>query len=252
MSESSIKVMIDGSEVETLPPFSEGWRHRQIIVRDVLAGETRRLVFDNIDYPRTGKDRKRRFKRWAVRRVRATPLVREVEDSFERKLSQAFGLSKTFDKTPDGLFIFIRALQLSLLELLIETKIDSAPVAPTIYDGTSDGTLDPEELGDVIASIRTERMGETSASINQLHQEALVRLIGKLDGELWRRVESRFRQARYSARAKNSIVVYDHLIATKAMFPDETDYRWVIADRMLEDKRYVPKKVRENPGKYRK
>ena len=250
LSEVEINVLVDGTVYETLPPSPSGWRHQQLIIRDVLEGKRRVLVFDNTSYPR--KKKSKNHKRWAVTNVRATPLVKGVDDSLEKAISEAAAQAPDYDKTADGLFRLIRSMQQVTLENIIESGADAVAVTPSIDEDGSGLGLDGEEIQDVLHSMLEELRESAEIEVLDRHLFALRSSLGRLEGELWRRYNSRVRKARYSAKAKNSIVVYDNLVAVKAMFPDETDYRWVKAERMLNDKRYVPKKVRENPGRYRR
>ena len=252
IGEADIKVSIDGAEIERLAAYSEGWRKRQIVVRDVLEGKARRLVFDNLGYPRK-KGEKGRIKRWGVKNVRATPLVREIGDTAEKQLARSIALSDGVDKTPEGLSQLIRSMQRTILEFLYELNIDQISV-PIIMSSiaSDDEVLDVSDTSNTLETVRLERSNSIDDETGRLHLEAIVSAVGRLEAELWRRVNSRFRQATFSAKAKNHIVVYDNLVSIKAMFPDETDYRWVRANKLLKNKKYVPKKLLEDPNRYRR
>ena len=251
ISEAPIVVSVDGVEVEELPAYSSGWRRKELLIRDVAQGVERKLIFDNQGYPAKGT--KGKFKRWAVRNVRVTPIDRPLDSGVEQAARAAAALADDFDKSPDGLFELVRALQSVALELLIDQSADFISVSIQRDDsGDTFDELDAAEVTETLDAIISERLGEFDPSMDKRHLQAISSLISNFDGELWRRVDSRFRQVKHSAAAKNSIVVYDNLVAIKTMFPDESDYRWVRANRMLNDKKYVSKKVRRNPERYRR
>lgn len=251
ISEVPIEITLDGVTVDSLSEYSASWRRGQVLVRDVAQGVERRLVFDNLNYP--SKDKKNRYKRWAVRNVRITPMSRALDASVEQSAQAAAALVDTYERSPDGLFLLVRALQQTLLELLIDQSVDAVGFTmqrAEVVDERS--ALDAALVSETLDAIVEERSEEYSPGMDARHLQAVSSLIATFDGELWRRVDSRFRQAKHSAEANNSIVVYDNLVAIKTMFPDESDYRWVQANTMLNDKKYVPKKVRDSPGRYRR
>jgi pSer/pThr/pTyr-binding forkhead associated (FHA) protein len=250
-SEAEIDILVDGTRVETLPAFTGGWSHQQLIARDVLEGKKRLLVFDNVSFPKKkGTKQKSGLKRWAVRNVRATPITRGPD--FDEQLKSTITRAESYDRTPDGLFLLVRSLQQLILELLIELKQDSLPVDLVGKDEISEDSLSTVVIRETLQAIGKERREENlTMETTTLHLNVLAKLLGVLEAELWRRVEGNFRRATYSAKAKNSIVVLDNLIAVKIMIPDESDYRWVRAERMINNNRYVPKNVRRRPDKYR-
>ncbi len=251
LSEAEIQILVDGAVVETLPAVTSGWQHQELIVRDVLEGKRRRLVFDNLSYPaKKGASQTKGLKRWAVRNVRATPLTRgeDIDEQIQSLIVRTVG----YDKTPDGLFVLLRSFQQLILESLIELKQDIVSIPFAGKDKVSESDIAPVVIRETLEAIAKERrQEEVSAEASRRHLQALSDVLGKLESELWRRVESNFRRAKYSAKADNHIVVFDNLLAVKMMLPDEADYRWVRADRMMNDTKYVPKKIRKNPGKYR-
>ncbi|MCB0323459.1 MAG: FHA domain-containing protein [Bdellovibrionales bacterium] len=250
-SDAELHILVDETLVDTLPPSAGGWHHRELIARDVFEGRTRRLVFDNTAYPpKRGSKNAGRIKQWAVRNVRATPLPRAGD--IDQQLSDLAAIAMGYDRTPEGLSVLIRGLQQLLLEALDELKQDilAIPVAEKDKIGPED--LNPIEIKDTLLAVKSERSSTAlAAETSRLHVKVLAELLGKLEAELWRRTESNFRRAIYAAKAENHIVVFDNLLAVKMMFRDESDYRWLKADRMINDNKYVPKKIRKNPAKYR-
>lgn len=251
ISQTPISVLVDGVEVDDLPEHSVSWRRKQLLIRDVAQGEERKLVFDNLSYP--SKKKVKKHKKWAVRNVRVTPIERPLDASVEEAIQAASALADDFDKSPQGLFVLVRALQRVSLELLVDQSADFASLSIYRDETASEfDQLDAAEVTETLDAIESERLAEYESEMDARHLQAVNSLISTFDGELWRRVDSRIRQAKHSADAENSIVVYDNLVAIKTMFPDETDYRWVLANRMLNDEKYVSKKVRRNPGRYRR
>lgn len=251
IGETDLEVLVDGTSVTTLEAFKSGWRHQQLIVRDVLEGKRRRLIFDNTSFPpKSGKAALKKIKRWAVRNVRATPLT--AGEGVDEQLQDLIIRSSSYDKTPDGLFTLLRSFQQLILKTLIEVKQDVVAIPLAEKDKVSESDIAPVIIRETLEAIAKERrQGELSAEASRRHLQALSNLLGSLESELWRRVESNFRRAKYSAKADNHIVVFDNLLAVKMMLPDESDYRWVRADRMMNSNKYVPKKIRKNPAKYR-
>lgn len=258
-SEVRVDVLIDGALVETLPAYPNSWQHRQLIVKDVLLGEERTLVFNNTEYSPKEKvfPKSRKLRRWAVKNVREVPVGRDIDTSYDALLDQTAALASQVAATPEGLFMAIKSLRKCVIEALSEASRTSIGFAINLedeYQATSDElrSLNPPKLSEMLQAIRKERIDQLSASTPNLHLQALVEMIAQLDAELWRRFNSRKTHAMLAAKAKNHIEAYDNLLAAKQMFPDETDLRWVRANLMLNNNKIVPKKVRAKPGKFRK
>ena len=255
MSESLIRILLDKFEVETLEPNRDGWQHRQIIIRDVAIGQDRTLVFDNLGYPlienNKGNTDKRKTKptKWAVRNVRISPLSRIENAGFDAKLANAIGLSDTLDKTPSSLFDVQRALQLLILDLMDELKIEAIGVDVSLE---SEHLKSPELLN-LLNGMKSDRAGGMiSSEVGDRHLRVLDRVVGRLDAELWRRVNSRLNAAELSSDTKDFIGAHDVLVGTIEMFSDKGDWRRVSAEKMLADNKIVPRKVRQEPSKYRR
>jgi len=251
-AESTIDVRLDDVSIGKLLPNSL-WELRHFIIRGVANGKQRRLIFDNLDFPKK-EGSAEKPKRWAVRDVRATPLTRSygVEPGFENQISSAIGLVEGIDKSPDGMFILIRALQTATVELLKELKIDAAfyAVNPGADDVSQISDISQLELRlDVLRKSWTQSAGE-GGGVGTLRE--LTNVVGGLDAELWRRINNRIMQARQEARVKNYIGAHDALMSGMKMFPAEADYRWTLLDRLYLNKKIVPKRVREDPGNFRK
>lgn len=254
-SESKIEVRLDDVSIARFDPTpADSWEIRHLIIRGVALGKQRRLVFDNLDYPRKEQVEGQKFKRWAVRDIRATPLTRSygVQEGFEHQLTSAIGLVEATDKTPDGVFTLIRALQTAALELIKELKIDAVQyaVSPSSEDNSEITNISKLELRlDVILRGWTQESNEGKGSSSL---KEITNIISQLDAELWRRINNRMLQARQDARIKNYIGAHDELLSAMKMFPSESDYRWTLVNRMFMDKKIVPKRVREDPGNFRK
>lgn len=260
ISQAKVEVYIDKLLVDTLPPHPTSWQHRQIIVRDILSGQERKLIFDNTDLPRSKKDMKRKVKRWAVKNVRTSPISRDLDTSFELLLNQTAALASQIEATPEALFSLIKALRKCIVEALAQTGSQAVGLGIDLEMGLVSGGGDSEELDPLapallaerLVTIRKEREDRLSAATPNLHLTALVEMMAKLDAELWRRFNSRINGAKRAAQSKTYIDAYDNLMAARKMFPDEDDLRWMRAERMFKDNKIVPKKVRARPGKYRK
>ena len=120
------------------------------------------------------------------------------------------------------------------------------------------------EVPDEAVAIRSERIAlelrviikerasaEFDSLASQRHLDALKRLAGILEGELWRRTSSRIMRALYAGKAGNHIDAYDHLLAAQSLFPAGADYRWTRANELFENEELVPMAVRLKPNKFR-
>ncbi len=250
-SEAEVALSIDDIPLETLKPVS-AWRRRLVIVRDVLGGETRRLVFDNLDYPRPKGKPATGLKKWAVKNVRVTPLSRDVNSSVEHSLTEVRALSQGIDSSPGSLFALLRAGQRAVLEVLEEVNQDAASFKLDLETEADPRVLNGERIREMVELMLKEREDSVLQEESLRHIEALTDVVAQLDAELWRRVMSRYRDAKFAAKTKDYIVAHDSLKAVMAMFPDETDYRWVEANKMFNDNDIVRAQVREKPDKFRK
>lgn len=253
-SNAEVKLSVDQSVIDGLEPTGGVWVNYALIIRDPRMGLDRKLIFDNVEYPAPAGSKKKnagKHKQWAVRNLRMFPFSDTQLQDFVFHLRASVSVSDAVDKTPTGLHILLRSLQMTILASIKELGKDAALIpinSEWIYP-------EPFEVKQQLEGILKERevgIYEPTLEIKERHHKVLVFLTGKLDGELWKRVRSRINRADISSAAKNYIEAHDQLIATKGMFPDETDFRWVMADRMFFDKKVVPKKVRERPDKYRK
>jgi hypothetical protein len=268
MAEAPIEVYIDETLVETLKPSLEYWQKREIVVRDIAIGKDRILTFDNTDYPKVqqSKGAEAPLKQWRVRNIRHSPIIGRSEASLDTLLNEAMALASRVDTTPDSLFLMVRGLQKCIIEALTEASFDAVDYIIDMEAGLEERyirteqlenqtgqarSLSSQALTDDLKSIIQRRTQKLAAQFATQQLEDIVNLTSKLEAELWRRVNSRIFAAEQSARAGNFIVAHDHLKAVKSMFSDEADYRWLMADRKLNDDRIVPKKIRLNPEKFR-
>jgi len=253
VGKAHVNILLDDITIDRLQPSPAQWQTRQLIIRGIAEGRQRRLVFDNVDYPPPAGKAESAPARWAVRDVRASPLTRSfgVEGGFDAQLNSAIGLVEGIDKTPEGLFLLIRALQTSVVELLKEVKIDSASF---VVDPGAEDSLNVTDISSLQQRLDVVRRGREQgvSSDASKYVSELTRIVSQLDAELWRRVNNRMTQARLASRVKNYIEAHDQLFSAKKMFPAEADYRWTMLNRMFNDKKIVPKRVRESPESYRK
>ncbi len=247
-SETDVEVYIDKSFVESVGPYTQGWQHRQILVRDILYGEERKLIFDNKDYPRK-PGVKGKLKRWAVRDVRVTPLTIPSEIDFTNSVERVASYAVALDKSPESLFQIIRSTQFAIIKALHELSFDAIGFA-ILSESPSPQS---QELVEKIREIKKERNSALVASDVTIRQlNALVETTGQLEAELWRRLNSRLINAQSAAKVKNYIDAHDSLLAAMKMFPEEDDYRWIMARRLFDNKKIVSKKVKARPEKYRR
>lgn len=253
VAESPIALKFDEVTMETLPPTQGLWHPRQLLLRGLALGVQRRLIFDNEDYPRVaGKSGPLRG--WAVRDVRQSPLTTGAgaEAGVDSHLRAAVGLVEAMDKSPAGLFALERGLQMTVAEILNESKIDAIGVDVDLGSDESVQALEPALLRGRLEAIEHERAsaaGGPDAASRHLRELALM--VGQVDAELWRRVNSRLSQARLSVSLNTPIDAYDGLRAGMSMFPGEDDYRWTLLNRLFMNPKVIPARVREHPDKYR-
>lgn len=192
---------------------------------------------------------------WAFKNVRVTPLTikEQKEDLFVGQIDEAISLVEGIDKTPEGLFLLLRSLQLVDLILIKELKIDVQDIK--IETSASRELLDFSNLSALrqrLEVLKNERIAQDGTNRAKEHQNEVTNLVSQIDTELWRRLNSRINQAKLAAKISNSIEAHDLLLSAQGMFLNESDYRWTIANRLLNDNTIVPKKIRDNPNKYRK
>lgn len=245
-SQAPLDVSIDHAKLRTLDASPGLWQHAAVVVRDPLVGAERRLIVDNTGYPAPKPKKK-----WAVRDIRATPLSRPPGISLDTLIEQTIAQTERLDKNPEGLFGLIRSTQRSVLQQLADMNLDGA----VIVAAHESQMPSAEEIRQELQSILRERLDFSAQNTMETavrHLSALAALAGRLDAELWRRVKNRWNIAKLAAAAKNYIDAHDNLKAAMSMFPDQIDHRWVLTDRMFNDKKIVPKRVRQKPQKFRK
>lgn len=247
LSESEIDVLIDQSHIEKLSPKSSGWQKRSLICSDLVSGTERKLVSDNLDFPKKTPGGK--LKSWAIRNIRSTPLSRNASANLATLLNGALALADRIGKTPDSMFNLLRALQVSIIGALAEGNLDAVGMGISL-----DAPALPEaEIKEKLeAMVREKAEGVSTPEMLGRHLDALTFLAGGLDAELWRRFNLAVRQAQNAAKMKQFIEAHDALVAIRSLFPTEDDDRYGVADQMLRDKKIVPPRVLKNPEKYRR
>lgn len=244
LTESPIKVFLDQSVIDELQPDVSGWQRRVVVLRDITAGVERRLIFDNLDYPKaSGKP-----KSWAVRDVRATPLARDVNVTFLSAINNAILRADKIRTTADGVFLMLRSMQQAVVEALRELEHDAVTYTIVPYGDTPDPTRVKAQLQSIL--------GDRSRTIPTIpieeHVKTLLSILSSVDSELWRGVTLGIHMAERSSKQKQYIDTYDTLTGIQKMFPGDEDRRWGLAEEMLSDKKIMPPKIRQNPNKYRK
>lgn len=251
-SESPIEVKLDGSSVETIAPTGEGWSARSLLVRDIALGTPRRLVFDNTDFPKKAGD-KSRIKRWAVKNVRAVtiPPMTGLTAGFNGALQACLGLAEALDKSPDGLFLFVRGLQAAAIQLMHEQRIDVIGYSVLSESSSTEGLPELSEIQVRLKELLLQSSRSSGPEAARSLLELLAKHIGQFDAEIWRRVNNRLSKARTAVKVQHSIEAHDQIMSVLSMFPPDGDLRWTQANRMYTDNKIVPKNVRERPDKFR-
>ena len=219
-----------------------------MVIRDPQGGKERRLVFDNPDYPVPANGQGKKLSPWGIRNVRATPISAASPASIDDLLNSLAVLSDRIDRVPDGLYTVIRAMQRLLVEQLKETSQDAVS-----FDIDIEAPF--PRVDDMITKfqqMRDERKVGVTSQQQGFHINSVIVTLSQLEAELWRRLNGRLKQAEFMGTSKNYIEAFDSLEEMKRMFSDESDFRWILANRMLNDNKIVPKRVRANPSKYRK
>ncbi len=250
-SKMDVSLKIDDIEIEKLPP-SSSWKRRQLIVRGLGLGTKRKLVFDNLNYPVSEQSLNLEQQLWAVKDVRALPLSRSGIDAanFLKEMDTVLALVEGVDKTPDGLFLLLRSTQIALVTLLEELKIDAIGIEINLETQALINFSDISSLRQRLEQIKTTY--QSSTVNNGLLLTNLNKIISEIDGELWRRLNSRLTQAKLAAKVKNYIEAHDNLLSALKMFPEEADYRWSLANKLFQNNNIVPRKFRDKPEKFRK
>jgi hypothetical protein len=252
VTETPIKLYVGQELVETIPPHVGSWQKRAVIVRDVFGGSERKLIFDNPDYPRAKGSKQAKLKRWKIWNVRTSPISRFVESSFDKQLAETASILARVDTSPDTLFLALRAVQRSVVEDLAEARLEALG-----YEISLELSKDEEQDFDVSAAVgeiekiikeRSETRAGAATAVSYL--KPLGELAADIDARLWRRVNSRMMRARLASQAGNYGVAYASLKSAIGMFPDEGDYRAILARKLFENNKIVPKKVRDKPRRY--
>lgn len=247
-SENPIEILIDSVPLKQIDPNPGFWQFREMIIRDPQVGKVRRLVFDNPDYPPPPGGQGRKLAPWGVRNVRATPISSPSPQNVDDLLNSLAVLCDRIDRVPDGLYTVIRAMQRLVIEQLKETSQDAVS-----FDIDIEAPF--PRVDDMITKfqqMRDERKAGITAQQQGFHLNSVIVTLSQLEGELWRRLNGRLKQAEFMGQSKDYIEAHDSLQEMKRMFSDESDYRWILANRMLNDNKIVPKRVRDNPAKYRR
>jgi hypothetical protein len=255
VNESPVKLYVGEELVETIPSHLGSWQKRIVVIRDVVGGLERRLVFDNTDFPRSEQTKGGGLKKWKVWNVRTSPISRFIDSSFDDQLAETASMLARIDTSPDALFLAIRAVQRCIIEALAEARLEAADFEVPLERTEDTGVkLDAEMLSGAVRAISEERQpgfGGSGADHAQ-HLRKLAKVAADLDAELWRRVNSRMMRARLASEAANYGVAYASLKSALSMFPEEGDYRFELVNKLFLNEKVVPKKVRDKPAKYLK
>ncbi len=243
-----LEVFIDETFIERIEPHPGQWQLREVIIRDVLVGRERKLIFDNVEFPPPQGKAQGSHRSWAIRNIRALPFFRTIDSKLDTKLTAVASLAERVDSSPDGLFLLLRAAQEAVIEALAELNREAVEFPISLEFSLADSAF----VKDRVESIQEERRQQITEETSQRHLDVLVDLVARIEAELWKRVYSRLNRAELAARAKNHIEAHDTLMSVKAMFPDETDHRWQLAQKMFRNKKIVPQMVRERPERFRK
>ena len=252
LSEAEIEVYVDSQYITALAPSPDAWSRHQLIIRDAATGKPRRLIYKNKTFRSAAADLSQPIKRWAVKNVRSSPITQEVDKSFDALLNESLALTARINTSPDALFFAVRSLQNCLAEALRETQLDAVGFQVEVEPDAAQGNLETARITRELQAIIKERASSAfDLQASQRHLDALTRLAGGLDGELWRRTSSRIMRAIYAGRAGNHIAAYDNLLAAQSLFPEGADYRWTRANELFENEELIPMQVRLKPEKFR-
>ncbi|MCC6932484.1 MAG: FHA domain-containing protein [Deltaproteobacteria bacterium] len=238
-SDVPLVVMIEDAKADSLEKSPDEWQKRQLIIRDVLSEKERQVVF---------KKAQEGSAKWAVRNIRKTSLVVAQGTNISQELDKAIAISEALDKNASSLFEALRIYQSVALQFLVEMEQDAIgyPINLAVYYNADQG------FRESFVSIKRERANLGLKTNNEKHLQAVVDLIGRIDAELWRRVNNRINKAQLLAKTKDQVDAYYMLTAGKEMFSDESDYRVMLLDRLLTDTKIIPKKLAQNPEKFSK
>ena len=247
-SESQIEIQVDGVKVSSLNPNFDYWSNQNILIRDPLIGKERSLVFDNLDYSKGDKMNLSKIKRWAVKNVRSSVISGVDHLTVDKQLKSLQSQLDRVDREVNGVFVITRNIKAAALSLMDEAKINYIA-----FESNLDHPLYTKE-GIVVKlnKILLERSAGLGISNAEQHIGILLDVLKNFDSELWRRYNQLIKSAEYMSENKKFIDAYDILIQIKNMISDEEDNRWNEANRLINDNKFIPKKVRENPAKYRK
>ena len=149
---AKVEVRIDNSVIDTIAPVRGGWQQRVLVVRDILGGVERRLIFDNTEYPSVAG--KEKFTPWAVRNVRMRVLTRSEANSGTEVLNQTIAFTDRLNKSPEALYQVLDTYYLALLELIGELKLDAVGFGVNLELPEPDSRLLKRELDRILQQRR--------------------------------------------------------------------------------------------------
>lgn len=240
-SEVPVSVLLDNQLLERIDVGLNSWEYRQVIVKDVPASGDRYLIFKPEKSPNEAK-------KWALKDIRATPIRVDVNTSTKAELTKVISLCDVFDKNPTSLFDILRAAQSLVLTANNELGRDIIGFSVNLNQPLPE----IKQIRDQLSAVNRERKTEVGVERLEKHLELYTQIVSAFDAELWRRINNRTMRAHFAARKKRHVEAYDALLGGKEMFSVEGDYRVILLDQMLNDKKVIPKKLLKNPDKYRK
>lgn len=251
MAEAPLRVMVDQSTVAEVPPNTESWLKRVILSRDVVGGQDRKLVFDSLGWPQpkdAPKQGNGKPKNWGLNYVVVAPVMGVSEANFIASLDAAVAEAEKLGRSPKSFYELLRQLQRAILAGMKDANLDAFDYPVALEKELPDSQLLVNELQGIISD---RRSGLSTVTIST-HLKTLGRIASGIDSELWRKANLTLRQAERSSKYKDYIEAHDMLISAQAFFPEGEDYRWLLLDRMLNDKKVIPTKIRKNPAKFRR
>ena len=240
-SEVPVSLSINSQLLERIDSDLKSWDYRQVLVKDSPTSGDRILSFK----PEKSASEERK---WALKDIRTTPLRLDVDTNTKAELAKVISLCDVFDKSPTSLFDILRATQ--SLVLVANSELGREAIGFSIK--LNQPLPDIRQIREQLLAIDRERRSEVGVERLEKHLELYTQIVNDFDAELWRRVHNRLMKAYFAAKKKNNIEAYDALTAGKAMFSTEDDYRIILFDQMLQDKKIIPKKLLKNPDKFRK
>ena len=249
-----LSVFVDSAPLMRIPA-SRGpiWQKWQFIVPDAMSGAARAFVVENTGVGKNGK----RIEKWAMRYARnsvlfdvpAAAMLEHARGSYDDLLVRAVADLRGMNLAAGGMFNTLRSIQRLIVLALLEQRLVGIGYAIDL-----DRQLPALELLTAkLEQLQRERGANgrvLTAEQRDRHLSLLLELAGQLDSELWRRFFNRRAAAMLAVKTKNYGEALRDLLSLQNMFPAVDEYRRKKVERMLNDKKIIPKAVMRKKNKY--